>query len=176
MQNGTIWRWNRPLIGFDADGTPHLRIEHRVVPSGPSLIDTIANAAFFFGLVQNLGTAPTAPETVLNFDQAKTNFYAAAKDGLRSEIVWLGEKSGPISELLMEQLLPMSRRGLEELKLNKSDIDLYLGIIEGRVKKGQNGAVWQRRYVEKHGKDMRELTRAYRDRQRRGNPVHEWTV
>ena len=45
LHNGTIWRWNRPLIGFDDSGAPHLRIEHRVVPAGPTVSDSIANAA-----------------------------------------------------------------------------------------------------------------------------------
>jgi len=47
FHNGTIWRWNRPLIDFDKDNHPHLRIEHRVVPSGPTIHDSFANAAFY---------------------------------------------------------------------------------------------------------------------------------
>lgn len=176
LQNGTIWRWNRPLVGFNEDGTPHLRIEHRVVPAGPSLVDTLANAALFFGLVHTLGTLPTAPESALTFKQANTNFYAAAKDGLRSSIVWLDGKQVPIKRLLLETLLPLARYGLEALDLSKDDIQCYLGIIEERLNSGQNGAAWQRAYIKKHGENMQRLTSAYRERQREGAPVYEWIV
>ncbi len=176
LHNGTIWRWNRPLVGFDEDGTPHLRMEHRVVAAGPSLIDTIANAAFFFGQVNSLATSPTAPESILSFKQARANFYAAAKDGLRASIRWLDGKQVPIRRLLLEELVPVAHRGLAALALSETDIGRYLGVIEARLNSGQNGAAWQRAYVEKHGKDMKKLTRAYREHQRSGAPVHEWTI
>ncbi|MEO1131252.1 MAG: glutamate--cysteine ligase, partial [Cyanobacteria bacterium J06639_1] len=67
LHNGTIWRWNRPLVGFDPDSSPHLRIEHRVIPAGPTTLDTIANAAFFFGLTHALATAPDPPESQLPY-------------------------------------------------------------------------------------------------------------
>ncbi len=176
LHNGTIWRWNRPLVGFDEDGTPHLRIEHRVLPAGPSLIDVIANAAFFFGLMRAMATRSIAPESLLPFEQARSNFYAAAKDGLHSSVVWLDGKSVPVRQLLLEELLPLARLGLQNFGFSCDDIALYLGVIEGRLKTGQNGAVWQRAYVAKHGKDMQALTCAYRDRQRSGDPVHEWMI
>ncbi|MBI1195375.1 MAG: glutamate--cysteine ligase, partial [Gammaproteobacteria bacterium] len=89
LHNGTIWRWNRPLIGFDTGGRPHLRIEHRVVPSGPTVRDCIANAAFFCGLIHELGTTSTPAEDRLDFSDAKNNFYAAARQGLDARIKWL---------------------------------------------------------------------------------------
>jgi gamma-glutamyl:cysteine ligase YbdK (ATP-grasp superfamily) len=176
LHNGTIWRWNRPLIGFDTDGTPHLRIEHRVLPAGPSLIDVIANAAFFFGLLRALGTAPLAPESLLSFQQARENFYAAAKNGLNCSVVWLNGRSVSVRQLLLEELVPLARRGLEDAGFLRDDITLYLSVIEGRLASGQNGAAWQRAYVKKHGKDMLQLTCAYRDHQRSGEPVHQWTL
>jgi len=174
LHNGTIWRWNRPLIGFNPDGTPHLRLEHRVAPAGPSVVDTIANAALFFGLVRGLATASVAPETALPFEQARDNFYTAAKRGLRASIVWLDGKQVPIRALLLKQLLPLARHGLESLGFMDADITRYLGVIEGRLNNSQNGATWQRSYVDKHGKDMRRLTCAYREHQQSGAPVHEW--
>ncbi len=176
LHNGTIWRWNRPLIGFDSEGNPNLRIEHRVVPAGPSLVDTIANAALFFGLVEACAGARTPPESDLSFEQARANFYAAAREGLRASITWLNGQHGPVRELLLNGLLPLARRGLEKLELARADIDSYLGVIEGRLVTGQNGAAWQRAYVAKHGKEMKGLTCAYRERQRSGAPVHEWTI
>lgn len=174
LHNGTIWRWNRPLIGFDDNGTPHLRIEHRVVPAGPSVIDTMANAALFFGLVQSLATDPQPPESLLVFESARANFYAAARDGLRARMKWLEGREGLVRDLLQRELLPKARSGLESLGIAPQDAELYLGIIEARLETGRNGAAWQRRYVEKNGTDMRALVAAYAARQRSGAPVHEW--
>lgn len=174
LHNGTIWRWNRPLIGFDNQGRPHLRIEHRVMAAGPSLIDVMANAAFFYGLINRLVEQSPAPEKQLPFAKAKNNFYAAARDGLMARQHWLNGKVVDMSELLTEELLPMSREGLTILNIDKEDIEIYLGVIEARVRSGQNGAVWQRRFVNKYGRDMEALTLAYRDRQRSGKAVFEW--
>jgi gamma-glutamylcysteine synthetase len=176
LHNGTIWRWNRPLIGFDNDGAPHLRIEHRVVPAGPSVIDTIANAAFFFGLVHNLASQEEAPENILLFDQARANFYAAAKQGLNAHIDWIDQKQVPIQGLLREVLLPMAREGLTRQEFKSEDIDLYLGVIERRLDTWCNGTAWQRAWVEKHGNDMQALTQAYAKQQQTGDPVHDWSI
>ncbi|HEX9626000.1 MAG TPA: glutamate-cysteine ligase family protein [Acidiferrobacterales bacterium] len=174
MHNGTIWRWNRPLIGLDDDGVAHLRIEHRVVPAGPSLIDTVANAALYYGLVHALAGAQPAPETRLGFAEAKANFYAAARDGLRANLTWLDGRPAPVRGLLADVLLPQAAAGLTALGIDAGDIDRYLGVIAARVKRGRNGAAWQRAFVEKHGPDMARLTRSYNARQREGAPVHEW--
>jgi len=127
LHNGTIWRWNRPLIGFDDDSTPHLRIEHRVVPAGPSVLDTIANAALFYGLVQSLATDAQPPESRLPFDRAYANFYAAARDGLRARLVWLDGRESTARDLLQQELLPVARRGLESLGIAAEDIDFLSG-------------------------------------------------
>ncbi len=175
LHNGTIWRWNRPLVGFDG-GTAHLRIEHRVVPAGPSLLDTIANAALYFGLVQQLASASEPPEMHLPFAQARDNFYAAARYGLRAELVWLDGRRVGVRGLLRDALLPLAREGLAALGVESEDIERNLGIIERRVTSGRNGADWQRRYVARHGPDMRALTTAYLRCQKSGAPVHEWEV
>jgi hypothetical protein len=174
LHNGTIWRWNRPLIGLGPNGEPHLRIEHRVVSAGPSVVDCIANAALFFGLVYTLGTLPQPPETQLPFEIARDNFYAAARNGLRAELIWLNGRRVRVRELLLEQLLPMARHGLESLDLDPEDIDRYLGIMEVRVRKESNGTSWQRAFVARHGRDMATLTAAYLAHQQSGLPVHEW--
>ena len=173
LHNGAIWRWNRPLIGFDRNGLPHLRIEHRVVAAGPSIADMIANAALFYGLIYALGRTPQ-PTGSLSFAQCRDNFYLAARRGLAADIVWLDGKAVALRQLLLQQLVPLARRGLETLDIRKADIDRYLGIIEGRLRTGQTGAAWQCAYIACHGPDMAALTAAYLRQQRSGLPVHEW--
>jgi hypothetical protein len=176
LHNGTIWRWNRPLIGFDDSGTPHLRIEHRVVPSGPTVSDSIANAALYFGAVQSLAGEGEPPDPHLPFIVAKTNFYNAAREGLEAEVEWLDGHTATLSQVLAHDLLPRARQGLLDLGISKSEADIWLGIIEGRLRSGQTGATWQRAWVERNGADLEALTAAYLERQQSGRCVHEWTL
>ena len=174
LHNGTIWRWNRPLIGFNSDGTPHLRIEHRVVSAPTTPIDAIATAAFYFGLVHSLATQDVPPESQLPFAHTKANFYAAAQQGLAAPVTWLEGNTTSMQDLLLRGLLPMARQSLATLRLDRADIDLYLGIIQERLISGQTGAEWQRRFVEERSADMRSLLSAYLDNQISGLPVHQW--
>ncbi len=176
LHNGTLWRWNRPLIGFGADGSPHLRIEHRVVPAGPSVIDAIANAALYFGSVHALVDEDGKLAERLPFLTAKENFYQAARHGLDAELEWLDGRRLGVSALLDRQLVPAAERALAKLGVDAADIQIYLGVIRGRLRSGQNGAAWQRAYVARHGPDMQALTGAYLERQDSGVPVHEWSV
>ena len=176
LHNGTIWRWNRPLIGFNPDGTPHLRIEHRVVPAPTTPIDAIATAAFYFGLVHFFATQDVPPESQLPFKQTEANFYAAAQQGLTAPVTWLEGNTSSMQDLLLRGLLPMARQGLVTLQLDRSDIDFYLGIIQERLISGQTGAEWQRRFVEGRSADMRSLLSAYLDNQISGLPVHQWNT
>ena len=175
LHNGTIWRWNRPLIGF-SDGRPHLRIEHRVIPSGPSLIDMIANMAFYYGLVETLAHADKPPEILLEFAQARANFYKAAKQGMHAHIQWLQGNSIEIRKLVLEHLMEQAWLGLERLGVADTDIKKYLCIIEQRVASDMNGTNWQREYVARHGHDMHQLLDAYRVRQSSGLAVHQWDL
>ena len=175
LHNGTIWRWNRPLIGF-TNGQPHLRIEQRVIPSGPSIIDMVANMAFYYGLVQSLACQEKPPETLLEFALARENFYKAAKYGLGTHIQWLDGKSIQVSRLVLEHLMEQAWLGLEMLGVSDADIKQYLCIVERRVASGMTGASWQRQFVQQHGNDMHQLLEAYRARQLQGQPVHEWEV
>ena len=176
LHNGTIWRWNRPLIGFDDKGQPHLRLEHRVVPSGPTVVDAMANAAFFYGVVTALAEAPTPIEHGLSFDHARDNFYHAARSGLRCHVQWLDGKTIAMTRLILEHLLPLAKQGLQVLGIAEDEIQDYLQIIQARVSSGSNGAAWQRAFVKRNGRDMVALTAAYLERQDKGQPVHEWTV
>lgn len=175
LHNGTLWRWNRPLIGIES-GQYHIRIEHRVVPAGPGIPDSIANAAFYYGLAQFLSLRPTPPEAQLSFAIARDNFVHAAQQGLDSQIIWLDGHRKKMQPLILDDLLPMAQRGLEQLKIAQADIDYYLGIIEARTKNNCNGAAWQRAFVAKYGNDMQALTRAYLEHQNSGAPVHDWSL
>ncbi|MBV2091449.1 MAG: glutamate--cysteine ligase [Candidatus Thiodiazotropha sp. (ex Ctena orbiculata)] len=176
LHNGTIWRWNRPLIGFNEQQQPHLRIEHRVVPAGPTLPDMIANAAFYFGLVTGLAEQYQQPEREMGFIRARSNFYQAARFGLQSQLYWFGWQSIPADRLIAEQLLPIAKRGLRSLNIDPLSVEHWLGIVEARVKRGINGAGWQKQWVANYGLDMQGLTLAYLERQESGKPVHEWSV
>lgn len=176
LHNGTIWRWNRPLIGFDERDRPHLRIEHRVLPSGPTVPDCIANAALYFGAVWDLIRDPDPPERRLPFHQARTGFYTCARGGLEARIHWLDGALHPVRAILAEDLLPRARSGLATLGLDRDEIDHWVGILEQRLALGRTGARWQRAWVERHGPNMVGLTSAYLERQRGGRPVHEWSL
>ncbi|MEL7475018.1 MAG: glutamate-cysteine ligase family protein [Cyanobacteria bacterium J06555_12] len=176
LHNGTIWRWNRPLIGFNADGSPHLRIEHRVVPAVTSVVDAIATAAFYFGLVHSLATQSIPPETRLIFEQAQANFYAAARQGLNAPCVWLDSSAMTMQQLSIEILMPLAYQGLTALRLDPADVECYLGVIQERISTGQTGAQWQQTFIRKHSADMRSLVSAYLDNQMTGHPVHQWLM
>lgn len=176
LHNGTIWRWNRPLIGFDENARPHLRIEHRVVPSGPTVGDCIANAALFCGLVHEIGTNPTPAEDRLDFADARNNFYAAARQGLEARIKWLDGETIPIKQLLLESLVPAAAERLRQMGLDEDDVAQTMSIIQERVSSGRNGSWWQRAYLSRHQCDMTALTRAYIANQQSGIPVHQWAL
>ncbi len=173
LHNGTIWRWNRPLVGFDEQGQPHYRIEHRVVAAATSALDVVADTAFFVGLMHYLITRETPMEKEIPFEQARDNFYRAARHGLAAEVEWRGRHTG-LAELILNELLPRAREGLAAIGLPGGEIDHPLEIIERRVATGQTGAAWQRQWIDQHGPDWRGLVLAYAERQAGSRPVHEW--
>lgn len=176
LHNGTIWRWNRPLIGFDPDGAPHTRIEHRVLAASPTIADGIADAALFYGLAEALSSPDTRLTSRLPFAQAKDNFYQAARYGLDARVTWLDGEKLAVRVLLLEKLLPLAHRGLVAAGIEPADREHYLGIVTQRVEHGRNGAGWQREFVKRHGADMAGLTAAYAERQQAGAPVHTWPI
>ena len=174
LQNGTIWRWNRPLIGFNESGVPHLRIEQRVAAAGPTIGDMIANAAFYYGVVESLAHAERPPEECVTFTVAREDFYRAAKSGLAAKARWLDGKEYPMKELILDHLLEMASQGLARLGLDDKDARKWLRVIERRTRKEQTGSDWQRWYVRHHGDNMHGLLQAYYERQESDKPVHEW--
>jgi len=174
LHNGTIWRWNRPLIGFSDDGRPHIRIEHRVVPSGPSSIDMVANAAFYFGAIHAILRQSEPIENRLDFASANRNFYKAARVGLAAEVDWLDGKTVQLRDLCLEVLCPLAVQGLIDLGCDKDEADYWIGIVLERVKGGLTGAGWQRRWIAANGRDFAGLVRAYHEGQESGLPVSRW--
>lgn len=176
LHNGTIWRWVRPLIGFDADNTPHFRIEQRVLPAGPTIADMMANAALYFGFTRFLLELQQPMETRITFEQVRNNFYEAAKDGLNAKLTWIDASEIDARTLLLEEILPMAKTGLQLLDINESDIDRSINILKARITSRQTGATWQRAYREKHRRYNVHLVAAYLENQRSGVPVHEWDI
>lgn len=175
LHNGTIWRWNRALIGFEPNGQPHYRIEHRPLPSGPTIIDMIANSALYFGLVRYLVDHDLDSERTFPFADARANLYTAARFGLDAELSWLGRRVRA-RDLLLDELLPAAHVGLTSFGVNEDDRALFLGIIDARVRSGQTGAAWQRQAMNRRGGDIWQMMAAYCEGQRSGVPVHEWPV
>lgn len=183
LLNGTVWRWNRPVYAV-ADGVPHLRVENRVLPAGPSVVDAIANAAFYYGLLRHLAEQDPELVTRLDFRTATENFYSAARHGIESELVWPEAGAVPARELVLEHLLPLAHEGLTAWGIDPVDRDRYLGITERRCAGGQTGATWQidmvRSLMERRGLDrdkaLREMTRRYIEHMRANEPVHTWPV
>ena len=174
LHNGTIWRWNRPLLGFDSDGTPHLRIEHRVVPAGPSIVDAIANLAFYVGALRWLLDEVPDAERRLPFSTARDNFYACARHGLDARVQWWDGEGINVRRLLLESLIETADAGLQRLGIALTDRQRFIGIVHARVARHLNGTAWQRDWVERHGRDWAGLVLAGRHWQASGLPVHEW--
>lgn len=176
LHNGTIWRWNRALLGNEPDGTPHLRIEQRVVPSGPTIHDSMANAAFYYGVVEMMANSGDPLESEMPFRHARNNFYTCAKEGLEAKVIWRDHARVSVRDLILKELAPMAREGLARLEIAPDSIDRLISTIEARARTGNTGAAWQRAFVGTHGNNMAELTLAYLECQKSGEPVHEWAV
>ncbi|MDT4966118.1 MAG: hypothetical protein QOJ64_855 [Acidobacteriota bacterium] len=181
LHNGTVWPWNRGCYGV-TDGRAHLRIESRALPSGPTATDEMANAAFFFGLMSALPAEYGDITEQMPFDDAKSNFFAAARHGLKAQFTWVDGKSYTAASLILEQLLPLARAGLESSLIDSEDIENYLGVIEERVLSGQTGSQWARCSLagmnDQGTRDiqLRTLTAFMLARQRFDQPVHNWPL
>lgn len=177
--NSTVWRWNRPCYGI-TEGRPHLRIEARALPAGPTVADEVANTAFFFGLMSGLSCEYEDVASALEFEKAKANFLVAAQGGLEAQFEWFGGRIIPARELILDHLLPVARAGLRLHEI--ADAEHYLGIIEERVRSGQTGAQWMLDSVagmRKQGtrdETLTSLVAATVRQQHRGEPVHTWPL
>jgi gamma-glutamyl:cysteine ligase YbdK (ATP-grasp superfamily) len=183
LHNGTVYRWNRPVYGV-VDGTPHLRVENRVLPAGPTIADIMANAAFYYGLVRTLAEAQRPIWTQMSFATAAENLHEAARHGLDAQLYWPGVGDTPAAELILRRLLPLAREGLARWGVGQADADRLLGIVEQRCLTGQTGAAWQIATVadlsRRHGLDraesLRQMTQLYIEHMHTNTPVHTWPV
>ncbi|MFI0820945.1 glutamate--cysteine ligase [Streptomyces sp. NPDC021098] len=186
LHNGTIYRWNRPVYQV-VDGVPHLRVENRVLPAGPTVTDVIANAAFYYGLVRALAEEPRPVWTRLPFSAAAANFDAACRHGIDTVLQWPkpGRSSSlartPAVRLVLEELLPLAAAGLDAWGVEPADRDRYLGVIEQRCALRVNGASWQAATYHRArdsglGRDaaLAAMTRRYCALMRTDAPVHTW--
>ncbi|MGA2825828.1 MAG: glutamate-cysteine ligase family protein [Streptosporangiaceae bacterium] len=181
LHNGTVYRWNRPVYAV-SDGVPHLRIENRVLPAGPSVADVIANAAFYYGLLRALAEAQRPIWTQLSFATAAENLHEAARYGMDARLYWPGLGEAPAAELVLRRLLPLARDGLARWGVATEHADRLLDIIEQRCLAGQTGAAWQTATVgalSNHGEAdrteaLRLMTQRYIEHMHTNDPVHTW--
>lgn len=181
LHNGTIWRWNRPCYGI-SDGRPGLRIEARYLPAGPSIIDEMANAAFLIGLLIHMPREFGDIKQYMSFDDAKSNFFNAARYGLNGQIRGLDGKSRRVGRLILEELLPRARLGLKEAGVDENDNSRLLDVIEERVTMETSGAKWMLDSaasmdpLAKPNVRLRTLVSAMKSNQEAGLPVHKWEL
>ncbi|MFI6505315.1 glutamate--cysteine ligase [Nonomuraea typhae] len=179
LHNGTVYRWNRPVYAV-VDGAPHLRVENRVLPAGPTVIDVAANAAFYYGLMAVLPNAERPIWSQMSFAAAEDNLNTAARHGIDARLYWPGAGEVPAVELVLRRLLPMAYEGLERWGVDKAVAERLLGVIEGRCLTGRTGATWQVEKVKAIGGDrheaLREMTLEYIARMHTNEPVHTWPV
>ncbi|HOA56952.1 MAG TPA: glutamate--cysteine ligase [Dermatophilaceae bacterium] len=182
LHNGTVYRWNRPIYDIGG-GRPHVRVENRVLPAGPTIVDTLANAAFYYGALRMLAQEDRPVWSRMSFAAAEDNFLAGARDGLEAKLYWPGRGDLPATELILRHLLPLANEGLRDWGVSTEARDRYLSVIEGRCLTGVNGATWQTATVaalEERGipreEALRQMVATYSEHMHANNPVHTWPM
>ena len=180
LHNGTVYRWNRPIYDV-ANNRPHLRVENRVLPAGPSVVDTMANAAFYFGVVKTLAQSDRPVWSQLSFKAAEENFHLAARNGIESDLYWPSIGTVPARELVLRNLLPLAYEGLDQCGVASGIRDSLLGIIEQRCITGRNGSTWligefERQLATNPDREgaLRATTVRYEELMHSNTPVHTW--
>ncbi|MCC6459296.1 MAG: CBS domain-containing protein [Saprospiraceae bacterium] len=180
IHNSTVYRWNRPCYGISPNGKPHLRIENRVLPAGPTPVDAAANAAFWLGSMVGMGLHYNDITKHIDFDDVRDNFLKSAKFGIDSTFNWFKDKKVPVPELILKELLPLAKEGLKHQNVRPADIKKYLDIIEARAREHKTGARWALRSFTtlKNEVTIDEavscLTAAMIKNQKQNTPVHTW--
>ena len=183
LHNGTVYRWNRACYGISGS-QPHLRIENRLLPAGPTVVDEVANAAFWAGLMHGLALHVDDVRPLMDFDDAKSNFIGAARRGLASEMDWIDGKRWRTKDLIENELLEIAGAGLRSRNVNEADIDRYLGVIQERVSSGMTGAQWQlsslagmkRKGGTSRAERLDHLVECMKKNQEVGDAVHNWPL
>ncbi len=179
LHNGTIYRWNRPIYAV-VDDVPHLRVENRVLPAGPTVMDTIANAAFYFGLVRALAEQERPVWSQMSFTAAEENFHSAAIAGIDAQVYWPGAGQVRATELVVRRLLPLAAQGLEAWGVDGGEAGQLLDVIQQRCLTGQNASSWFVQQVHRRSGEgdraevLRRVLSDYRPRMHSNEPVHAW--
>lgn len=179
LHNGTVYRWNRVCYGV-GDGKPHLRIENRYIPSGPSAVDEIANMVFWVGVMVGRTEKYKKINEMMDFKEVKLNFFKAARYGMNTQFFWDGELISS-HNLILNELLPMAFSGLLNAGVDEKEAQYYLGIIENRIK-SNNGSQWMiksYRNLLKKNKPFEAsqiLTSKIYKKQIKDEPVSNWST
>ena len=181
LHNGTVYRWNRPCYGVK-DNVPHLRIENRVLPSGPSVVDEVSNSAFYFGLMAGMSQKYPDITQVLRFSNARNNFLQACRTGLECHFNWINGESIAATDLIKNELLPIAADGLQQAGVDQADVDKYLGVILKRVESKQTGAKWAIKSITEMDKEIhpdervRSIVAEMEKQQNTDAPIHSWPL
>ncbi len=181
LYNSTIYRWNRPCYGI-TKGKPHLRIECRALPAGPSVLDEVANVAFWMGAVLGVVARHGDVAERMDFDDVRGNFLTAARVGLKAALTWVDGEPVSAPRLVLDTLLPLARDGLVGAGVNGEVADRYLSVVGKRVESGQTGAAWTMRSLAAlkdqgtRTERLAAVTAATVRLQKEGLPVHEWPL
>jgi CBS domain-containing protein len=182
IHNSTVYRWNRPCYGISDNGKPHLRIENRVIPAGPTVVDATANAAFWLGLMIGFANKYDDVRDIIGFEDIRDNFDKAAKFGFDTKYTWINDKKIGPRELILEELLPIAKDGLRSRGVDEADITKYMNIIEERATQHMTGARWQLRAFTKLTKEttvdeaVTTITSAMIKNQWQQKPGHTWEL
>ena len=183
LHNGTVYRWNRPIYAV-VKGRPHLRVENRVLPAGPTVADVVANGAFYYGLVRMLAEADRPIWSQMSFAAAKENLAGAARYGIDASLYWPGLGNVPAAELVLRRLLPLAYEGLDRWGVPAGRRDRLLGIIEARCLRARTGATWQTATLHAletsrnldRPQALRRMVRRYIEHMHTNEPVHSWPI
>lgn len=179
LHNGTVYRWNRACYGV-GNGKPHLRIENRYIPSGPTIADEIANMMLWVGVMLGRPKRFENIDKLMDFKDAKANFFSAARYGMATQFMW-NDQFVSSHQLILEEFLPMAYKGLYRMGVSPKDAEYYLGIIEKRVQ-SHSGAQWMtksyRELLKTHKpfEAIQTLTSKIYSKQEKGYPVSTWNV
>jgi CBS domain-containing protein len=179
LHNGTVYRWNRVCYGV-GEGKPHLRIENRYIPSGPSITDEIANMVFWVGVMLGKPKQYNDIHKNMDFKDVKSNFFSAARYGMATQFHWNG-KIISSKDLILNELLPMAYKGLYSVGIYPKDVEHYLAVIENRVQ-SFNGAEWLTKsyrnllQTKKRNEALQVLTANLYLKQEQNHPVSTWNL
>ncbi|GAA4268812.1 CBS domain-containing protein [Hyunsoonleella aestuarii] len=179
LHNGTVYPWNRVCYGVSKN-KPHLRIENRYIPSGPTTTDEVANMVFWVGVMMGKPKKYDNIHKTWDFKDVKSNFFNAARYGMGTQFYW-GGKYISSHDLILNELLPMAYKGLYSMGVSPKDAEYYLKVIRDRVN-GLYGSEWLIRSYRNLKKSYKRyeavqiLTAEIYKKQKNDYPVSTWRI